>query len=1470
MPSHLQYYKKNANPSFSFVVFLLLIFGNHLHAQTAKFSFEKRGNCAPARVIFINESSRGAGISYEWDFGNGSISHSDEIMLQEVYPVPGIYTVVLKVIEGTDTASADTEIHIYKGPEAEFRVNQTEGCAPFEARFYPDTETGDTAINSVFWNFGDGFTQVSDSPQHRYGYAGHYDVFMQVTDQNGCTDYHAAKGLITVYPAPELDFSASDTQACQAPLAVNFINHSVASVGLRYHWDFGNGSGSDSYNAQSLYSSNGIYDVTLTADNDLGCVSSLTKTSYISVGNETGIIYARQGNKIMDEPNAILCPGIAWFAATNGGSTDYTWVVNYNGLELIRQEREFMLNLADSGRLEIKLVYGRKSGCPDSTGIIFRVDHIGAGFDMDPAYSCQLPATVKLTDRSENATAMKWILPDHTEDTLSDISYVVSHDLTYKEQYSHQVNRLHFPFMQVVSSINGCRDTLIKELPVLLPVARFMPDLVSGCIPLDVAFSDSSRSDEPIQKRTYFINQASFIHNSSAPFIHHFSQPGAYEVKLAIENEAGCKDTSYAVIIRTGSRLKPDFAVMPEKVCFGDTLRLTDKTFLHDSIDFWHYSSPRLFNITATDGTGSTALMLAETPGYKPVRLEVGFNGCLSDTVFEQAFLVAPPTGSFHYTFSCDSPLVYTFIPDMLQAGSVEWTIDENVITTPDTLRYRFPAPGDYAVTLKASRPSESCTASITKTVKVRKVRAGFIAELYACYGDTVVFNARPSDDNITECYHEGFRWDFNDNTMPRRTFREEHSHVYYDTGTFVTRLIVRADNGCEDTLQQSIEVIRPLADFTTSVDRGCASGLTVKFSKTSADPYPVTWEWIFGDNTSDPSSSQTVDHRYAGNNSRIYWAGMAVEDMFGCRNDKYVPITLSKPNLFFEADDPFICAGDIVNFVAPYDAFDSFLWDFGDGSESDMAHHHVYPEAGMYDVTLVASQSGCQDTLRRLHYISVEKANADYSVNDSTIDCYPAQVLFSYTGSHAVTEGIWTFGDGVQSPGFRENYQYTYSKPGTYHTSLSIRTPNGCRASHAKTITVTGPFATFDFEPHSICYGDSVSFFITSSRDVNEMRWIFGDGETSTLTSPVHQYKAKGYIHPALLVRRNTCEVTLTYAALNVSTITAAFDVAGSSTGLCVNDTLLLINQTVGYQDIAWTINDVLTVYEPVPAPFRLSLPGVMQIGLSVTDAAGCADSLEKSYTINSLPAFSLAGDTLICAMTASSLSVIPGNSLWTVRWDPSEGLNDPASSAPTVTIDSTRHYKAVVTDENGCRSVQEITVHVMPPPLVSRIPLQDTSIFIGESVGLTVFSDNPAATYSWSPGYRISCLTCSRPVVNPEENVTYRVKIDDECYTVTELFPVEVIIDFYIEAPDAFTPNGDGNNDVFMLETRNIREIREFRIFNRWGNLVFETNRLDEGWDGTVKGKLQNMDSYAYYIRAVTTHGYETEKRGSLMLLK
>ncbi|MFW5709875.1 MAG: gliding motility-associated C-terminal domain-containing protein, partial [Bacteroidota bacterium] len=125
------------------------------------------------------------------------------------------------------------------------------------------------------------------------------------------------------------------------------------------------------------------------------------------------------------------------------------------------------------------------------------------------------------------------------------------------------------------------------------------------------------------------------------------------------------------------------------------------------------------------------------------------------------------------------------------------------------------------------------------------------------------------------------------------------------------------------------------------------------------------------------------------------------------------------------------------------------------------------------------------------------------------------------------------------------------------------------------------------------------------------------------------------------------------------------------------------------------------------------------------------------------------------------------------------------------------------------------------------------------------------------------------NNPEVRPFKTTSYVVTSENQCFAVSDSITVFVLIDFTLEMPDAFTPNGDGVNDVVHVQGKKINKLIDFKVFNRWGNLVFETTDLNEGWDGTLKGKRLPTDTYTYMIRALTIHDYEVFKKGTILLL-
>jgi gliding motility-associated-like protein len=124
----------------------------------------------------------------------------------------------------------------------------------------------------------------------------------------------------------------------------------------------------------------------------------------------------------------------------------------------------------------------------------------------------------------------------------------------------------------------------------------------------------------------------------------------------------------------------------------------------------------------------------------------------------------------------------------------------------------------------------------------------------------------------------------------------------------------------------------------------------------------------------------------------------------------------------------------------------------------------------------------------------------------------------------------------------------------------------------------------------------------------------------------------------------------------------------------------------------------------------------------------------------------------------------------------------------------------------------------------------------------------------------------------VNPFVSTEYIFEYTDSLGCIYPNIFIDVIVlnEFTLDVPKAFTPNGDGINDIVYVRGWGIKELLEFRIYNRWGQEIFYTEDINQGWDGTFLGKLQNIDTYAYYVKARFFNNAEKDKKGTINLLR
>ena len=185
-----------------------------------------------------------------------------------------------------------------------------------------------------------------------------------------------------------------------------------------------------------------------------------------------------------------------------------------------------------------------------------------------------------------------------------------------------------------------------------------------------------------------------------------------------------------------------------------------------------------------------------------------------------------------------------------------------------------------------------------------------------------------------------------------------------------------------------------------------------------------------------------------------------------------------------------------------------------------------------------------------------------------------------------------------------------------------------------------------------------------------------------------------------------------------------------------------------------------------------------------------------------------------------------------------------------------------------NGCISTDQIEIFEDKP--FTNIDLgPDKTIYQEESVDITVLNGG-TGNYIWTPGNSLSCTNCQSTIANPLQTTTYFVSYTNvELCTSFDTLTVFVIPVSEIYFPTAFSPNGDGINDIYAALSDSVK-VFELNIYNRWGELVFTSNDLSIGWDGFFKGTEQPLDTYVYVAHATLYNNKKKNYKGILTLLR
>jgi gliding motility-associated-like protein len=1421
-------------------------------APTPNFTSAQTSGCAPI-VISFQDQSTGSPTSWQWNFGNGSTSTLQNP--STTYFNPGTYTVTLTATNGSgsNTLTRTGFITIYAKPAVNFLADDSTGCAPFSVQFTDaSTPSAGTANVSWQWDFGNGTGASTQNPQKTFPSLGNYTVSLKVTNDKGCFASFSKPNYIQITGGLSIDFTTAGPNRCRAPFPVSFTNNSTGPGTLTYLWTFGDGGTSTLQNPSHTYAASGNYNVSLAVTSSNGCTDTLRKTSFVTIQNITTAFTA---------PDSICVRTPVSFTNTSapaGVSSlwnfgDGTTAVAANPVKAFATPGTYIVQLQQTF-----------SYCTDSFSKPIKIlPRPVADFSANNTFQCKPPLAVNFTDASVNAISWQWAFGDGTTSTQQNPSH------TYTAFGNYDV-RL------IVTNALGCTDTMVKPafIRIQKPVISFptLPQL--GCVPFTTVLSASINTLDNVTSYLWDFGDGTPTSTAVTP-THTYLLQGNYTVSLTITTSTGCTETfSMPNAITIGRVPTVDFAASPNPVCAFGLVQFTSVVSEGDTW-FWNF------------GDGTTSNLPNPTHQYTDtltynVLLTVVNYGC-PVTLTKNGFVKArPPIAGFRFTKDCINRKRIVFADTSKGATGWLWDFGDGTTSTAQNPSHTYASFGSYTVLLTATNGTCSHTKSIT--VNVFNESPSFTSNINsACKTATINFTAVSG--NLANL--AAYNWDFFNGTT---STAQNPSVVYTASGNYNVQLITTDIYNCNDTvlLTSYIRINGPTARFTVPVNEGC-KGFTAYFANQSQNDgvNPIIfYQWGFGDGTSQILTTYPPpQHTYAAAGN--YTPQLIVTDALGCKDSLAYGglITASSPKATFSSPDTLTCLGSNVRFNNTSSGSGArHTWYFGDGTSSTLANPaHIYTDTGSYTVKLVLTdQFGCADSLSLNNYITIKKTTAAFTVSDSIGGCTPFEVLFTNT-SQFYTASTWNLGNGGSTA---TNPSQVYNTAGTYNIDLVVTGRGGCTDRAVKTITIYDAAASsFSYTPFTGCKPLLLNGTVNSPAPL-DFTWDFGDGSTITTKNAniVHSYNVFGNYIPRLILSDSlNCLIPLTGAdTVKIIGVTAKY--GWSQKLFCDSGTVFFTDSTTFNDPITsytWNFGDGATSSLTSPSHSYLS-PGNYTVSLALQTAKGCTDTLTYNPLIKVVgsPSVRIDGDTIICKDDFVSYAGVfnrPDTSVVQWAWTFPNGVTSALQTPQRQQFTTAGNFIAQVVAKNssGCADTVTKALLVNPLPVVT-IPSPQTTL-IGTPVLLPATYTNNVTGYSWSPSTALSCDDCAQPVANPKFNTTYTVTATDNngCKNKGQVQVIVLCKGANVFVPNTFSPNGDGSNDVFYVRGKGLARVKSLRIFNRWGQIVFErinfgVNDPSAGWDGTYKGKKLSSDTYVYQVDVFCDNSETITFDGSIALIQ
>jgi gliding motility-associated-like protein len=653
------------------------------------------------------------------------------------------------------------------------------------------------------------------------------------------------------------------------------------------------------------------------------------------------------------------------------------------------------------------------------------------------------------------------------------------------------------------------------------------------------------------------------------------------------------------------------------------------------------------------------------------------------------------------------------------------------------------------------------------------------------------------------------------------------------------TYTVTVTDNSCVPQTQQATITITPggnLASTQAQTNISCANGCNGTATLTaSGGQGPYTYLWTPGNQT-----GSTATGLCPGNYS------CTATDANGCTVTQTFAITAPPPLTLsssgFNVSCANVCDGQLVAIPGGGTPNYSFLWSSGCTSASCS---NVC--AGTYNVTLTDA-NGC--TMTATTTLTAPPAiNIATSTTPASCQASDGSAIATFNGGTGQLTPVW------YNPA-TANDTMANIPAGNYY--VVVTDANGCSDTAFATVpNVPGVIATAGPQTNISCFGGNNGSFTVNDNNVNApytYAWSCSPSTTNT---------ANG-------LTAGNCSVTLTDATGCTSTVTftitqppqLTLNVNAVPPSICAgqssNLTVVGGGGTPGYQ-YAWMPIGMTGATQTVTPPATTTYT------VYITDANLCADSSTVTVTVNDQPVALLVGDSLsgcapLCVNFNDLSTVTAPSTINSWSWNFGD-LGTSSSQNPQHCYSSPGAYTVALTVTTGAGCASTVTmnnyINVYANPIAAFSATPQPATELEPDITFTDASTN-AFTWNWDFGDTTANSNLQNPThayVNPGcYPVVLTVTTVNGCTdTAEQLVCMDPDVAIYV--PNAFTPNGDGNNDFFFPKGVGLDETRyQLWIFDRWGNLIFTTTDWNQGWDGKVQGKsgeICQIDTYVWKIK-------------------